>query len=198
MLQKIRFIGSVATLYIATIGLAGYLISSAQLFAVPVHAKTTTKTQPKPAPPQFVVVSGKPIRITIPDYGIDLPIDDGIYTDDGEWTLSNNHAQFALMSPPANNHAGNTFVYGHGTDEVFGKIGNSPPRPGTLAHLYTQDGTVFTYRFVESHDLTPNDTGILDDMTSGSPRLTVQTCTGLWSEWRTLFTFAFENVEKHQ
>lgn len=194
MRQKLQLISSVAGLYIATIGTVGYLALPA-----PSPARAVSKissSPPKPASPRFVVVSGKPVRIVIPDSNIDLPIDEGIYAEDDSWTLSDTHAQFAVMSALANNHAGNTFIYGHGTDEVFGRIGNKTPAAGTLARIYTDNGNVFSYRFEESHNLTPDETDLLSDTKSGAPRLTLQTCTGVWSEWRTIFVFAFEKVEE--
>lgn len=183
----------------ATIGLAGYILSPTLSFAEqPKHrVSEISPAPPKPADaPKLTLVSGKPTRIVIPDYAIDLPIDEGIYANDGSWTLSETHAQFAVMTAWANNHAGNTFVYGHGTNEVFGKLASTAPTPATTAQLYTDNGQVFSYRFQESHNLAPDDTGILDDTASGPPRLTVQTCTGVWNEWRTMFVFAFDAVKK--
>jgi len=198
MLQKIRFFGSIGALYILTLGTIGGLLSSSHLFGNPVWAKaepsvTTLSAKPIVLPPQ--VIAGKPVRITIPDAAIDLPIGDGTYNaQDGSWTLSDTEAQFATITSPANDHAGTTFVYGHGTDAVFGRIGSSRPTLGTQATIHTENGHVFTYRLQSISDLQPNDTAIFDDTSSGAPQLVVQTCTGMFSEWRTLFTFDFVEV----
>lgn len=196
MLQKIRFMSSIGALYILSFGTIGGLLYSSHLFGTPVWA------QPKPAiiqktpvklPPK--VISGKPVRIVIASAGIDLPVDEGIYhSTDGSWTLSDTHAQFAIMSSPANDHAGTTFIYGHGTDAVFGKIGTQHPPAGTIAHIYTDNGRVFTYALESIRNFEPSDTSVFDDMASGPPRLIVQTCTGIFSEWRTMFTFTFREV----
>jgi sortase (surface protein transpeptidase) len=194
---KVRFIGSIALLYLLTIAAVGYALQPSRLLTTPVHAqqyKSTIKHEPVKS--RFVLVSGKPVRIIIPDYSIDLPIDEGAYDASGAWTLSDTRAQFALISAPANNAGGNTFIYGHGTDAVFGKLGATTPTPGTIAQIHTANGRIFTYRFVETRNLTAADTWVFDDVTSGAPRLTVQTCTGSFSEWRTMFTFAFEKVDK--
>lgn len=196
MLQRLRFVSSITLLYIFTIGTIGGILYSSHLFGTPVWAKPARPIihkEPAPLPPK--VIAGKPTRIVIMGAGIDLPVDDGVYNPaDGSWTLSDNHAQFATMTAPANNHAGMTFVYGHGTDAVFGKIGSNRPAAGTSAELHTDNGHVFTYVLAEIQDLTPNDTSILDDTASGPPRLVIQTCTGAFSEWRTMFAFAFEKV----
>lgn len=198
--SKVRFITSLAAIYLLTIGLIGYALSPAQLFSTPVHAeikKTAVATPHKPAHPRFIAVSGKPIRITIPDYGIDLPIDDGYYDPTTtSWNTSETHAQFATISTAANNHTGTTFIYGHGTDAVFGKIGSLTPLPGTVAKIYTDNNHVFSYKFKEANNLTPTDTSLFDTIHEGSPQLTIQTCTGVFSEWRTMFQFTFERVEQ--
>lgn len=196
MLQRLRFVSSITLLYIFTIGTIGGILYSSHLFGAPAWAKPrpmTVHKKPTPLPPK--VIAGKPIRIAITSAGIDLPVDDGVYNSgDGSWTLSDNHAQFATMTAPANDHAGMTFIYGHGTDAVFGKIGSNHPTVGTVAEIHTDNNRVFTYALKEIKNLTPNDTSILDDTANGPPRLVVQTCTGAFSEWRTMFVFTFERV----
>jgi LPXTG-site transpeptidase (sortase) family protein len=202
MLQKIHFYSSIGALYLLTLGTIGALLYSSHLFGTPVWAKSNTVVATQPIapiqlPPQ--VISGKPIRITIPDAGIDLPVSDGIYNpSDGSWTLSDTQAQFATMTSPANDRSGTTFIYGHGTDAVFGKIGTTRPATGTSAHLYTDNGYEFIYHLKTINDLNPNDTTIFDNTTTGSSQLVVQTCTGIFSEWRTMFAFSFTEVRKSE
>ena len=193
MLRKIRFIASVSSVYLLTVGVLGYLIAS----AIPVaHAEVPRTVQRPhiPTKPKFVLVAGKPVRLVIPDYAIDLPVDEGYYDSaSATWTLSETHAQFAMMTTLANNASGNTFIYGHGTDAVFGKLGATTPLPGTEALIYTDTNRVLSYRFQDARNLTPNDTSVFDDY-NGPSTLTIQTCTGSLSEWRTMFRFTFEKV----
>jgi hypothetical protein len=197
MLQKFRFVSSIAAIYILTIGTICTMLYSSHLFGTPVWAITKpviTYHKPIKLPPQ--VISGKPIRIVITSSGIDLPLDDGSYDSAaGTWTLSDTHAQFAMMTAVANNHAGTTFIYGHGTDAVFGKIGSNHPAAGTIAQVYTDNNHVFSYTLQTVRDMQPTDTSILADTSSGPPQLVVQTCTGIFSEWRTMFIFSFEKVQ---
>jgi hypothetical protein len=198
-LQKIRYISTVVTVYISTVGVIGYALSPTILPNTTVYADTKKSEQlpHKPVTSRFVVVSGKPVRIAIPDYGIDLPVDEGFYNpNDGSWTLSETHAQFAMISVLANNFGGNTFIYGHGTDAVFGKIGTSSPPAGTVAKIYTDNNHIFVYTLKDVRSLTPNDTSVLDNISAGPPTLTIQTCTGTFSEWRTMFRFSFERAEQ--
>lgn len=197
MLRKIRFFSSIGALYLLTIGTIGGLLYSSHLLGTPAWAKqppVTVKQTPLPLPPK--VISGQPASIAIPDASIHLKIDKGYYNDnDGSWTLSDTNAQYAVISALANDHAGTTFIYGHGTDAVFGKIGSNKPPVGTKAIITTDNNHTFTYSLQQVRDFEPSDTSLFDDMATGSPRLIVQTCTGVFSEWRTMFIFKLEGVD---
>lgn len=195
MLRKATFFSSVATMYILTLGTIGALLYSSHLFGTPVWAAKPhiAAKAPVKLPPK--VISGKPIRIVIESHSIDLPVDDGTYDSTSQsWSLSPDHALYATMTAPANDHAGTTFIYGHGTDAVFGRIGLNHPAAGSVAQLYTDNGQVFSYVLKDIRDLTPSDTQLLADTSVGPPQLIVQTCTGTFDEWRTIFTFSFEKV----
>lgn len=144
------------------------------------------------------IASGNPIRITISSKNIDLRISNGRYDSrTNTWSLSDTDALFAPSTVRPNNKMGLTFVYGHGTDQVFGNIGSDPPPLGTTAKIFTSNGLVFTYELGSIQNLKPDNTEILvDGVRSGAPRLAVQTCTGLFSEWRTVFTFVYKKVSK--
>lgn len=197
MLQKFRFYSGVATLYILTIGTIGVISHSSQLYGEAVQANDNLSTAPlNRLSSQPIITYGKPIRITIPERGIDLKVNDGYYDKSTKtWSLTETDAHYAVMSSIANDHAGTTFIYGHGTDAVFGKIGTNPPPKGSIAQLHTNNGHVFTYKLEHVVDLKPTDTWVLGDTTSGQPRLIVQTCTGAMSEWRTMFVFSFSEVK---
>jgi len=192
--RKVRFFASVSTLYVLTLGFTWYVLQSAMVPRPMVRASPAESTAtPKPTKPKFVLVSGKPVRIVIADSGIDLAVSDGYYNEaDGSWTLSPDQAHYAMMSFLANNHSGNTFIYGHGTDQVFGPLGARPPVPGTTALVYTDNGRIFSYSFHSLTNLSPDDTSVFDY--EGPPILTLQTCTGPISEWRAMYQFNFSGV----
>jgi LPXTG-site transpeptidase (sortase) family protein len=199
MRQTVRFFSSVATVYILTIGVIGYALYPAPIFgsfSSPAYAKSPAveKVVQQATQPKHSTISGKPIRVTVPDYGIDLPVDEGHYNEaDSSWTLSNDHANYAMMTTLANNTSGNTLIYGHGTDAIFGKLGAKTPPTGTVAEIYTDNNHVFTYTFTDVRNLTPNDVYVLSEQ-SAKPTLTLQTCTGVFSEWRTMFRFEFKEM----
>lgn len=198
MLQKARFIGSITILYSATIGTLGFLAAASFFLNSPAIAKKqlspSVQNQPLILSPH--VISGGPTRLVVPSATIDLQILPGNYDPATQsWTLSETNVHFANFSSPANDRSGTTFIYGHGTDAVLGKLGSNRPETGTVAQVYTDTGRVFTYELSEIRDFTPNDTSIIDDTSSGAPRLVLQTCTGMFSEWRTMFIFRFIKVE---
>jgi len=198
MLRKLTFICSIITLYILVIGALAYMLYMSLLPFPPLllASEPAAVQQAKTAPQTKKIVSGIPIRIVIEDEGINLAIDKGTYNDHTDtWTLHDSRAQFAAMTVQPNNQKGMTFIYGHGTDAVFGEMGSSPPPKGTVAKIYTKNKKVFIYRLQSVHSTHPNDTSIFKKMHTGQPRLVIQTCTGPFSEWRTMFTFAFEKVK---
>lgn len=198
MLRKIRLYSSIASIYIITIGVIGAALCTP-------HALGEQDTASLPQATQTIThrtsttqktVSGQPIRIVIPDKGIDLPVDEGGYDAVSKtWTLSPTHAEFAVSTMPANDHGGTTFIYGHGTDAVFGKLGMNRPAIGSTAEIYTDNNHVFTYTLQSVQNLTPNDTSILRHISEGPPRLIVQTCTGAFSEWRSEFIYTLRKVQ---
>ena len=192
--QRLRFFLITGGLYISAISFMGYVGLIAYVpRPVSARAPVIATAPPEATRPAFVVVSGQPTRLVIADAGIDLPIDEGYYDPSSDsWTLSETRLQHAMMTMPANNHSGNTFIYGHGTDHVLAPLDKRPLAAGATAEIHTDNGHVFTYAFESSHNFTPEDTNIFTY--SGPPILTVQTCTGSASEWRTMYTFSFQKV----
>lgn len=195
--RKLTYYGSVAIIYALTFGTLGIIFSASHLFGPHADAKAIEHAVIIKSPDTMQSqVSGKPARITIPSYGTDLVVDSGHYNvETKQWTLSDNRAHHADITPITNNRAGATFIYGHGTDAVFGKIGTHPPALGTTAQIHTDNGHSFTYSLSQIQNLTPENTDIFSKSRQGPPRLVIQTCTGAFSEWRTMFTFTLQDVQ---
>lgn len=191
-LQRLRFVVGTAMLYALTIGFAWFVLQPPPPLA---HSKTVAFKQPakQVTAPVAAIVSGRPVRIVIPASGVDLTVDPGFYDKaSNTWTLSGTHAQFDMASASANNQSGETFIYGHNNNSVFGALRHNTPAVGAQALIYTDSGQALSYRFVNADNVSPNDLSVLDY--SGASRLTVQTCTGSFDEWRTLYRFEFEKV----
>jgi sortase (surface protein transpeptidase) len=191
-LRKLRFYVTIVFLYICTAMFIWYSLqpkpplSQAQLVAY-------RQMNPAPAKPKVKIITGQPVRIVIPDSGVDLPVDRGYYDQASDaWTLSGYHAQFAMMSSPANNQSGQTFIYGHNNNNVFGALRHNTPAVGSQALIYTDNGHIFSYLFAASSSVGPDDVTILGY--AGPPQLTIQTCTGSLDEWRTMYRYNFDKV----
>lgn len=136
-------------------------------------------------------VGGKPVRIVVPAVGIDVPVVDGIYnTRSRTWSLSETAAQYALITPEANNSSGNTFIYAHNRQNLFGPLLKLPV--GSLVMVYTSNQHIFTYKLNSSRVTKPTDDSLF--YYHGSSMLTLQTCSGLWFQNRTLLSFDFVEV----
>lgn len=156
--------------------------------ASPFDGKTAAQ---EPAEP-VVYKEGVPVRLEVSSLGIDLEVAEGKYnTKSQTWTLSNDKAHYAVMTPPANNKAGNTFIYGHNRKGVFRDL--SRIQLGDKAILTTANGHRFTYVFKGALETVPSDTALFEY--KGKPILTLQTCSGAFYENRQLFTFDLEHVE---
>jgi len=194
ILQKARFVFNVTALYLFTLSIVGLAVHP---LGQPVQTRLAAY-RTVPIAPAVKLVSGLPVRIVIPGSSwqgqvVDLPVDKGSYdASSGEWTLSGYHAQFMTISSLANNLSGQTFIYGHNNDYVFGALRHVTPAPGAQALLYTDNGHIFSYKFENVTDVAPDATTVLDY--HGPPVLTVQTCTGSFNQVRTLYTFAYDKV----
>lgn len=185
--MKIRFRITIGLLFIA----AGLLIGSGPYFANRQTSQlpkgqsvmgdvTSTPTQP------LAPITGTPTKITLERLTIDLAVAPGYYNaKDKSWTLTGDKAHFATLSQPTNNSRGNTLIYGHNNKQVFGALSNV--RAGDRVRILTDNGHIFVYEFVSAYTTNPEDSSIFNYQ--GSPTLTLQTCSGIWSQNRTLFSF---------
>ena len=158
-------------------------LASSSSVAVPAVA-------PVPAP---TVISGQPNRIIVPSLAINLSVLDGAYNSgNGTWTLSGGAAHYALPSTLPNNTSGNTLIYGHNNKQVFSTL--RKVAAGAEAYIETQNGYRFVYKFTNSEAVKPSDTSIF--LYKGAPRLTMQTCSGVYMQNRQLYYFEFVRYEK--
>ena len=147
---------------------------------------TTAQVTVKPT------IQGRPVRIEIPSLSIDLPVIDGHYNATRKtWTLSTSKAHYAVMTAPANDAGGNTFIYGHNLPKVFRKLNRI--KLEAQAIITTDNGHRFTYSFTGALETVPTDDTLFHY--KGEPILTVQTCSGAWYQNRQLFTFKLESVK---
>lgn len=148
-------------------------------------------SQPSYLSPQ--AITGHPLSLQIPSLGINLAVINGYhYTRSGEWTLTLDKAQFATNTMPPNNEEGNTLIYGHYRPEVFAYL--HLIHPGSQATVTTQNGYQFKYEYTGTQTFDPRDTSIF--AYKGSPRLTLQTCSGTFMQHRQMYYFKYMGYAK--
>ena len=159
----------------------------------PVNAEPVAIVVPeKLTGPTFTKISlGIPSRVVVDSVGIDLPVRTGSYNPtDKTWTLDEQSAFYADLSVPANDSNGSTLIYAHARFGLFAKL--PAVTEGATARVYTDSGKVFSYTFVSSRQVDPGDTSIF--VSSGSPTLALQTCSGPFDIYRTLALFSLTEV----
>ncbi len=188
--QKLRFYFTIGLLLVLT----GLFLSSQHLIqswqqrnSQPFFASqaSSTSTLKKPT------ISGFPAHIDIPGVDISDDIDPGYYNKASQtWSLSLTNAEYATVTPEPNNGNGNTFIYGHNRWAVFYKL--LKVQPGDEAIVTTTNNHKFVYKMVSERITKPTDTSLFTYQ--GPPILTLQTCSGLWYQNRTLFVFKLVQV----
>jgi hypothetical protein len=188
---KTRFYTNLILAYVITAALLGYVAHPIPLFPNHNARSPIAATSPKLEPN---VLTGKPVRIIVPRFNIDLAVEDGIYNPgDQTWSLSGYGAQYATPSIPPNDKQGTTLIYGHNNKYVFGPLNKHAPVANDVAEIITSNGHAFFYTFDSSSDVKPDNMGVFQY--GGKPVLAIQTCSGNWNEWRRLFRFNFERAE---
>lgn len=191
---RARYYSSVSVLYLATLLFALFIFQQpAFLFhKQPPAGSVAAAGLPHPPKDDPAIITGTPVRIVVPSTDTDLQVDQGNYNSiDQTWTLSGYNAQFATPSMPPNDKQGNTLIYGHNNKYVFGPLKKLVA--GDVAELFTDNGHTFFYTFDKSESVKPDNMIVFQYQ--GPPTLVIQTCTGNWNEWRTLYSFKFERVQ---
>ena len=193
--KKLKFSSSVTILYGVTLLLLWQSlvpVISPNNSKVQAQASIITYVQP-PKPVVINILSGIPVHINIPELRINKPVLPGAYdSTTNSWVVSDSGVHFAEPSSPANDHAGNTLIYGHNNKWTFGPLMHLTP--GDIVEVTTDNNLKFTYVYKNVINFEPTDTSIFDY--KGLPKLSLQTCTGWLNQIRSLYQFDFVKVEK--
>ena len=132
-----------------------------------------------------------PILISIPKLNLIKPVKLGIYDfKQNTWEITSQYAYFASLSAKPNKQSGNTIIYAHNTNSLFGKVsllGNNDK-----VYLRTKNGKIFVYSYEKRKDVKPSDVSIFTP--SNKPYLTLLTCTGRNNSLRRLLYFKLVKV----
>lgn len=189
---RIPLVLRVVSLYVV-VGLPLWFAASTGQFTHRVAADThITPRRPVAAVPLVSIKTGAPATVAVPNVGINLPVIQGEYDAvKDSWTLTDDKAQFAAMTDQPNDRAGNTFIYGHNTDPVFAKL--SALKAGDVAEVKTSNNLTFRYVYSGEQIVQPTNTDILN-AEPATPRLTLMTCEGIFSQTRRVMFFDFKEV----
>lgn len=186
--KKTQFYSLVGLLNLA-VGVMFYVIN---ITPTPVLASPLSPTQPavvKPIP----ATQGIPVRVVVPSLAIDLPVATGTYNpDDGSWTVDTTKAYYADVSMPVNNSNGTTMIYGHAQSLVFETLPQIQPDAEVV--VYTDNGYAFHYKHTTVKTVPPTDVSVFTAY--GPPKLVLQTCVGVYSELRALYSFRLVSIDK--
>ncbi|HEV7952097.1 MAG TPA: class F sortase [Candidatus Saccharimonadales bacterium] len=186
--KKARFYGLAGLLNLA-VGVMFYTVGIAP---ISVSANIAPATQ-RIIPQALHITQGIPIRVVVPSASIDLPVKVGSYNpDSASWDVDMDNAYYADVSVPVNNSNGTTMIYGHAQSDIFENLPSI--QPDTKAVVYTDNGYEFHYQHTTSRLVLPTDVSVFTE--SGPPELVLQTCIGVYSELRGLYSFKLVAINK--
>lgn len=182
---------SLAGLLNLAVGAMFYTVNIAPIPVLATHAPAST---PQVITPKEIPATvGIPTRISVPSVTIDLPVEVGSYhPENGSWDLDMTSAYYADASMPINNANGTTVIYGHAQATIFETLPQI--QPGAEAIVHTDTGYVFRYQFTSSKEVLPTDVSVFT--ANGPPKLVLQTCIGVYSELRGLYSFKLIAIDK--
>ncbi|MBI2022204.1 sortase [Candidatus Daviesbacteria bacterium] len=116
-----------------------------------------------------------PEKIIIPSLLIDLPIAEGVISDN-KWTLFEDKVSWLSTSKPAG--FGNVILYAHNKEQLLGKLKNI--KLGEEIKII-QEGKTYFYIVSEKKKISPED---IDAILTERDQLTIYTCDGSFDQRR--------------
>jgi LPXTG-site transpeptidase (sortase) family protein len=186
--EKARYYSLAGLLNLAV----GVMFYTVNITPTPVSANINISSTPA-KPTAIPATQGTPIHVTVPSVGINLPVKVGSYNpDNATWDVDMDNAYYADISMPVNNSNGTTLIYGHAQSQIFETLPDIPPN--AEATVLTDTGYAFNYRYTTSRLVSPTDVSVFT--ASGPPKLVLQTCIGVYSELRGLYSFKLVSIDK--
>lgn len=135
-----------------------------------------------------VELKGVPNRIVVPSLSIDLPVVSQSYSQALKtWPVAATTANYATETAQINNLKGQTLIYGHNNQVVFGPLLSIEPQ--AQAFVYTANGHIFEYEYSGSQDISPSQVGVIAIMAKAPAGLNLITCDGAFYQYRHVMNF---------
>lgn len=193
ILAKTPLLLRVVSLYVVIGSVFGiYFYVAPPVKAVPPTVSVPVVTAVEPVLAQPEVISGVPRRIDLPRIGLVREVIDGTYDAATQtWTLTDDKTQYAVMTKPLNDKAGQTVIYGHNTNAVLELV--KQVAVGDELLVTSDNGHTFVYSYTHDRFVDPTDTSVLYEEPD-SPRVVLMTCEGWLSTTRRLLYFDLKEV----
>lgn len=136
----------------------------------------------------MIIYNSPPIHLDIDSIDLSIDVVPGYYNQSRQsWTVSDDKANFATISSVPNPRYGNTYIYGHNRTSIFSSLVRLSE--GDEAVVISSDEKKFIYKLETIKDVSQYDTSYLEN--SDRSILTLQTCSGFWDQYRTLYVFNY-------
>ncbi|MFZ2125722.1 MAG: sortase [Candidatus Saccharimonadales bacterium] len=147
----------------------------------------------EPKPQEKTIKIGIPNRLVISSLDMDLAVGVGSFDKmSGSWTIDATKVFYADASTKTNDTRGTTLIYGHAQWPIFGNLHSIEPQ--SKAYVDTNNGYRFHYVYQSMKQVSPTDVSVFRN--DGNPTLVLQTCSGAWDAYRSLFSFKLVSVKK--
>lgn len=134
-----------------------------------------------------IAVNTQPTAIAVPQLSLSLPVELGVYNNkNATWSISDKAAYYAQPTSRLTNTGGQTVLYAHNKNNLFGKI--KQLNPGGIVVITDDKNQQWIYTLQSSKKVSPANTEVMYE-TPASPKLVLITCDGLFDEYRKLLYF---------
>jgi LPXTG-site transpeptidase (sortase) family protein len=132
-----------------------------------------------------------PTKLIIPKLKFQLPIV-SVPLENGTWIVHDHVANYAEGTSLIDETGGNVGLYGHDRPHAFSPI--KKLTIGDQIQVQTSEGYMALYRVIDGHEVTPEQVTVF--YPSVEPRLTLLTCSGIFSERRYIIVAELDRIEK--
>lgn len=144
------------------------------------------------APIRVITQYTQPVAINVPSLDLQIPIEVGSYDyQKHEWSINDNSAFYADITSKLNTTSGQTVIYAHNKNSLFGKLKSL--NSNDLVILTDESAQDYTFALTNTRLVKPTDTSVFYEKPD-KPILVLITCDGLFDENRKLLYFSLVGV----
>jgi LPXTG-site transpeptidase (sortase) family protein len=127
-----------------------------------------------------------PSFLEISSIKLEIAVETGKYDQESDtWNITDNSAYYAQESMPLASKVGNSVIYAHNKQHLFGNLKNL--KPGDTAQITDSNGVIHEYVYQKNIEISPSNTDVF--YSQDTYNLILLTCSGLFDQYRTLYYF---------